>query len=105
MLINDISTVIAIFRMLVNEIATVTFLFQMLLNKFSACIALFQKHIIVMSLRRVLVLLICGWAISDISHHFPVYAVIPSVRHFKNNAHQIGKRDMKNFKEEHLSKT
>ena len=46
-----------------------------------------------------------GIAISDISEHYPVFALIPSVKHFKNNAHQIWKRDMKNLKLNTLSKT
>ena len=43
-----------------------------------------------------------GIAISDISDHYPVFALIPSVKPFKNNARQVWKRDMKNFKAEHF---
>ena len=43
-----------------------------------------------------------GTAISDISDHCPVFALIPSVKHFKNNARQVWRRDMKNFKAEHF---
>ena len=43
-----------------------------------------------------------GIAISDISDHYPVFALIPFVKHLKNNARQIWKRDMKNFKAEHF---
>ena len=43
-----------------------------------------------------------GIAISDISDHYPVFALIPCVKHFKNNARQVWKRDMKNFKAEHF---
>ena len=43
-----------------------------------------------------------GIAFSDISEHYPVFALIPPVKHFKNNAHLIWKRDMKNFKAEHF---
>ena len=43
-----------------------------------------------------------GIAISDTSDCYPVFALIPSVKHFKNNARQVWKRDMKNFKAEHF---
>ena len=43
-----------------------------------------------------------GIAIRDISDHYPVFALIPSVKRFKNNACQVWKRDMKNFKAEHF---
>ena len=43
-----------------------------------------------------------GIAIIDIFDHYPVFALIPSVKHFKNNAHQIWKRDLKNFEAEHF---
>ena len=43
-----------------------------------------------------------GIAISDIFDHYPVFALIPSVKLFKNNARQVWKRDMKNFKAEHI---
>ena len=43
-----------------------------------------------------------GIAISDISDHYPVFALIPSVKHFKSNPRQVWKRDMKNFKAEHF---
>ena len=43
-----------------------------------------------------------GIAISDISDHYPVFALIPCVKHFKNNARQVWKQDMKNFKAEHF---
>ena len=42
-----------------------------------------------------------GIANSDISDHYPVFALIPTVKHFNNNARQIWKRDMKNLKAEH----
>ena len=32
-----------------------------------------------------------GIAISDISDHYPIFALIPSVKHFKNNARQVWK--------------
>ena len=41
-----------------------------------------------------------GIAIGDISDHYPAFALILTVKHFKNNARQIWKRDMKNFKAE-----
>ena len=43
-----------------------------------------------------------GIAISDISDHYRVFALISTTKHFKNNACQIWNRDMKNFKAEHL---
>ena len=43
-----------------------------------------------------------GIAISDISDHYPVFALIPCVKPFKNNPRQVWKRDMKNFKAEHF---
>ena len=43
-----------------------------------------------------------GIVISDISDHYSVFALIPTVKHFKNNARQIWKRDMKNFKAQHI---
>ena len=43
-----------------------------------------------------------GIAISDISDHYPVFVLIPSVKLFKNNARQVWKRHMKNFKAEHF---
>ena len=43
-----------------------------------------------------------GIAISDISDHHSVFTLIPAVKHFKNNARQIWKRDWKNFKAEHF---
>ena len=43
-----------------------------------------------------------GIAISDISDHYPVFALIPSVKPFKNNARQVWKREMKNFIAEHF---
>ena len=46
--------------------------------------------------------LIPGIAISNISDRYLVFALIPSVKHFKNNACQVWKRDMKNFKAEHF---
>ena len=48
-------------------------------------------------------------AISDVSDHYLIFIIIftliPSVKHFKNNGHQIWKRDMKNLKLNTLSKT
>ena len=45
-----------------------------------------------------------GIAINDISDHYPVFALIPTVKHFKNNTHQFWKRDMKIFKAQYFIK-
>ena len=41
-------------------------------------------------------------AISNVSDHYPVFALIPAVKHFTNSAHQTWKRDVKNFEAEHF---
>ena len=43
-----------------------------------------------------------GIAIGDISDRFPVFALIPTVKHFTNNPHQTWTQDMKNFKADHF---
>ena len=45
-----------------------------------------------------------GIAIRDFSDDYAVFALVPTVTHFKNNARPIWKQDMKKFKAEYFIK-